>query len=546
MGERRQEDDNMTNNFKNAIDRQMWVMVAPAPNAHAAGSSLATDLRNDISRNPFVYQLASATVLNRYNIIKKGWNFVQSPALAGTFGAGSGVVFAPSCGLMGNIGAGCTTTSVVTTTAITSVGTNMLANRGGGTYGFRIRIKGNSAGGSGKTEERWIIGNTSGTTPTILLDSALTFTPANGDTYEIIAGRVFMLNAGTLASGSWKSFEVAANLLTTCTQTNLAATISTDFSGIALDEQYVPYDRKPGEGFKVGAGQYDGTSKYCLTATASAAGTITGQSSGGDATVLQNEYRNFQIRIVEDASIPTATGQRRIIASHTAGASPVYTLGSNWAVTPSATAKFVIELPNLILLWSSGTTTTYTYNYSGSVVNNGTNSINNDAWHTTYFEVRGGAMAAGCTTFASFGIEPDAAKNARHSYVFSFRGGGVSTIDMLDISGGTTGTWSNAIVYDGAVNLTTGSCGIYAPASDKGRFGYLNSYVASAISQIYRFDVKNRVLSPETPTDWIQAGTAAVGDRIASYVAIDGSDKYSIILLLSHTAANAQEMIIQT
>ena len=131
----------MANIFKKGLDRQTWVQTYPSPSAHAAGMGLASDLRNDASRNPFLYQLASATVLNRYHILQKAWNFVQSPALGGTFGAGAGATFAPSCGLMGSIGAGCSTTKIVTTTAITSVGANMLANRGGGTYGFRVRIK---------------------------------------------------------------------------------------------------------------------------------------------------------------------------------------------------------------------------------------------------------------------------------------------------------------------------------------------------------------------------------------------------------------------
>lgn len=536
----------MANNFKKVIDRPMWVQVAPTPNTHAAGGGMCTDLRNDVSRNPFVYQLVSSAVLNRFNFIKKAWNFVQSPALAGTFGAGAGAVFAPSCGLMGSIGSGCTVSSIVTTTVMTAVGVNMLANRGGsGDYGFRIRIKGNAAGSSGKTEERWIVGNTGGTTPTILLDTPLSFAPANGDTYEILAGRLFMLGSGVLASGSWKSFEVASNTLATLGTTNLPATLSTDFSAVALDEQYVPYDRKPGEGFVVGASQYDGTSKNCLLSTATGASSITGQAVSGDASVLTNEYRNFQIRIVEDTTTPTAVGQRRVIASHTAGVSPVYTLGSVWAVQPSATAKFVIEYPNLILLWSSASTSTFTYNYSGATVNNGTNSIAADAWHVTYFSVRPAAMAAGCTSIPSFGIEPDAGKNARHSFIFSFRGGATSTLDLLDIAGGTTGLWSGAIVYDGAVALTTGSCGKYAPADNEGRFGYINSYVASAVNQMFRFDVKNRVLSPETPTDWVQAGVAVAGDRIASYVAIDGTDKYSVVFLLSHLATNGQELIIQ-
>lgn len=539
----------MANNFKKIIDRQMWVQVAPSPNAHAAGGGMACDIRNDLSRNPFIFQLVSAAILNRYNGITKGWQFAVNPGLGGTFGAGAGCVFAPSFSVLGNIGAGCTTTSIVTSTVLTAVGVNMLANRGGsGDYGYRVRIIGNSAGGSGKVEERWIVGNTGGTTPTLLLDTPLTFTPANGDTYEILSGKVYMLSASTLAATIFRSFEVATNTLASLTNTNLPATISADFSAVALDEQYVPYDRKPSEGFIVGAGTYDasGTTKNCLVATATAAGSITGQASAGDASVLQNEYRNFQIRIVEDTAIPTAVNQRRIIASHTAGASPVYTLGSNWAVPPSANAKFVIEYPNQLLLWSSGTAVTYTYNYTNATQNNGTNSITAGAWHVTYFGNRGGNMGAGCTSFTAHGIEPDASKNSRHSHIFSFRGGASTTLDLLDIAGGTTGAWSNVIVYDGGgPSFTTGTCGKYAPCDNEGRFGYINVYVASAINQMYRFDVKNRVLQAYTPTDWIQTGTAAVGDRVGTLVAIDGDDKYTIVFLLAHLSTISQEIVVQ-
>lgn len=534
----------MANNFKKVVDRMMWVQVAPSPNTHSAGMGMASDLRNTVDRNPFVYQLVSSTVLNRYNIITKAWApVVTSPALAGTFGAGAGCVFAPSHALTGAIGAGCTASSIVTTTAMTAVGVNMLGNRGGsGDYGYKIRITGKA---TGKVEERYIVGNTGGTTPTILLDAPLSFIPASGDIYEILSGRLFMLGAGALASGSWKSFEVGANTLATKGQTNLPATIGTGFSACALDELYVPYDRKPGEGFLVGTDSYNGGALGCLKATAAATSSITGQLTGGDVAVLANEYRNFQVRIVEDTTNPTAVGQRGVIASHTAGPGAVYTMGAAWTVTPSAGAKFVIELPNLILLWSSATALTYTYNYGQATINNGTNTIPADAWSTTYFSSRGSAMGAGCTSFASFGIEPDSAKNARQSFVYSFRGGGVATLDMLDIAGAITGSWQNAIVYDGGITLATGACGKYAPADTEGRMGYLNVYSSGAINQIYRFDCKNRVLSPYVPTDWIQSGSAAAGDRIATYAAIDGNDKYTCVLLIAHTAANAQELIVE-
>lgn len=535
----------MGNTFKKVIDRLMWVQVAPAPNAHAAAACLAVDQRTDISRNPFVYQLISNTVLNRYNIITKSWNFIQSPALAGTFGAGAAMAFAPSFGAVGTIAAGATTTSVIISTALpTAVGVNMLANRGGsGDYGFKLRIIDTTAG---KTEERYIVGNTAGTTPTITVDNAFTFTPSLGARYEILGGRVFMLGAGTTASNIWRSFEVATNTLTTgLSTTGLPATIGTDSSLMVLDEQFTPYDCVPGEGLIKGAFTYDtnvGTRK-ALTATASGASTLTGQATLGDAVVTANEYRNFQIRIVQDTVTPGAVGQRRIIASHTAGASPVYTLGTAWTTQPSSSAKYVIELPNLILARSSATTTVYTYNYTDATINNGTNSITAGSWSTTYFGVAPAANAAGGVWAPSFGMQPDAGRNARHSFCYFFRGG-ATTLDVLDIAASITGTWTGAITYDGGVTLTTGTSGAYSPYGQEGRMFYMNIYTASAINQMFRFDVKNRVLSPYTPTDWIQAGTAAVGNRIAAYAAIDGTDLYDVVLLQSHLSTIAQELVV--
>jgi hypothetical protein len=534
----------MANTFKKVIDRLMWAQVAPSPNAHAAGSCMAVDMRNNSTRNPFVYNLVSGTVLNRYNIVTKAWALVQSPALAGTFGAGAASAFAPSRALVGTIAAGATTTSVVLSTALpTAVGTNMLANRGGsGDLGFRIRIVDTTAG---KTEQRWITGNSSGTTPTIQVDTAFSFTPATGATYEILSGRVYMLGAGLTAANIWRSFEVGTNTLSTgLSTTNLPATIGTDSSINVLDELYVPYTNKPGEGLVLGAYTYDsGTSLKALTATASGASTLTGQATLGDAVVVANEYRNFQIRVVEDTTTPGSVGQRRIIASHTAGPSPVYTLGTAWTTQPSASAKYVIENPNLILVRSTATTTVYTYNYSGATVNNGTNSINNDAWSTTYFGAAPAANASGGMWMPSFGIVPDTARNARHSFQYFWRGG-AATLDVLDIAASITGTWTGAIVYDGSTTLTVGTTGCYSPFGGEGRFFYINVYTASAVSQIWRFDVENRVLSPFTPTDFLQSGTATLGQRMAAYAAIDGTDTYDVVLLESHLSTVCQEMVV--
>jgi hypothetical protein len=535
----------MANTFKKVIDRLMWAQVAPAPNASAAATSVVSDLRSGVSRNPFVYNLVSATVLNRYNIVTKAWNFVQSPALTGTFGAGSAMAFAPSLGLVGTIAAGATTSSVTLSTALpTAVGLNMLANRGGsGEYGFKLRITDTTAG---KTEERYIIGNSASATPAIQVLSQFSFTPATGARYEIIAGRVFMLSAGVLASNAWRSLEVASNTLSTgLSIIGLPATVGTDSSIMVLDEQYVPYDCTPGEGMIKGAFVYDTglETRSALTATASGASTLTGQATNGDSVVAANEFRNFQIRIVQDTVTPAAVGQRRVIASHTAGPSPVYTTGTAWATQPSSSAKYVIELPNLMLVRSTATTTVYTYNYSDATINNGTNNILTNAWSTTYFGVAPAANASGGMWAPSFGIRPDAGRNARQSFCYFFRGG-VITLDVLDIAGSITGTWTANVTYDGAVALTVGTCGCPAPFENEGRMFYLNVYAASAINQMYRFDVQNRVLSPFTPTDFLQAGTAVLGQRMAAYCANDGTDTYDVILLQSHLSTVAQEMVV--
>jgi hypothetical protein len=125
---------------------------------------------------------------------------------------------------------------------------------------------------------------------------------------------------------------------------------------------------------------------------------------------------------------------------------------------------------------------------------------------------------------------------------FYFRGGAV-TLDSFDIAGSITGTWTGAITYDGNVTLTASTSVAHSPFGNEGRYSYLNLYTASAVNQIFRFDALNRVLTSYTPTDFIQSGTAAVGNRMTAYVAIDGTDLYDVILLQSHTSAICQELI---
>jgi hypothetical protein len=407
----------------------------------------------------------------------------------------------------------------LTTALPAAVGINQLANRCDGT-GFKIRIIGNRSGGAGVTEERTIIGNTAGTTPTIYLDSALSFTPGSGDGYEILSGRLYCLGMGTTAAGIWKAYDRATNsMLANLSTTNLPATIGTDASFVMLDEQYCI--NLPGEGFLLGTGD-GGIAAHALTATGSSSTTLTGQTSGGDYAINANEYRNFQIRIVKDVSIPTAVGQRRKITSHTGGAAttPVYTVPT-WTVTPSVNAQYVIENANECLLWSTASTNTYCY------VSDAVGSASADTWSTSTYGVRSGAMAAGCVSFQPFATALDAQKNARYSFIYSWRGGGVTTMDVLDIAGGSTGAWSGAAVYGGSsVLLNTGNSGVYDPFSG---YYYMNPVGTNAFS---RFQPTHRVMENWAQLRFAQ-GTAVVGNRMASHAFIDGSTKVPFVFVLA-------------
>ena len=544
--------------FRYEIDTPGWRQLKSLDVGHAAGGLMCCDKRNDQQCDHGLWQLASANALYKCSARYNGTHLMGTPALA-AFAAGGGMWFVPSFGITGTIGVGSTTTKIVTSaassmgSAIGALGTNQLVTTDTD-YGYHIRIINKV---TGKTEERFIRGNTGAALPVIYLDGALASAPNSGDLFEIQSGGVMMLAATTTAAGQTRYFNCANQTFANAGATGI--TTATAASGVVLDELYVPFDRKTGEGFLVGAGTYDASYtsdidgaikdevKGCLTATATTAGSITGELAAGDYQVLANEYRNFQIRIVEDTVNPTAVGQRRMIASHLAGTSPVYTLGANWAVTPSSNAKFVIENPNLLLVQSTTQVAMLTYNLSNASITNGTNTIAAYTWSSTYMNAAGGTahaavVAAGTMCFPSYGHRPqrqnDGVKLSRHSYVWFFRGGG-TVLDLFDLAGGTAGTWFNANVYSGtATTFSTGACGDYDPVTWGGEYAYIQNYVAAGQTLMYQFNVSAASLVPWVKTP-LQSGTAAIGNRlcVTSHCpdgAATSKDKLAMIYLQSH------------
>lgn len=507
--------------FKDIIDTPKWRPNSPALGASAAGGCLAYDMRNDSQGPAYIYFLRSATLLDGYDPTTDEWVSIISPALAGTFGAGAAAVLHPTQGPRGTIAAGATTTTFTLTTALpAAVGVNQLANRGDG-VGHRVRVVGNAAGSSGKSEWRNVVANTAGTTPTITVDSAFSFTPALGDAYEFRSGRVFMLSAGTLAAGMWKYYDILTNSVSgNLATTNLPATVGGDSSLVALSEAFVPNDKVPGTDGFLGA----------ITATASGATSITAGTLPSSASLAADEYRNFQIRIVQDTTTPTAAGQRRRISTHTSGTTPVFTVAA-WAVTPSATATFVVENDDDKILLFTNQTSIYTYNITGNT------------WDTTTWAAAANAGGAGIVAEQSFGITRDTTGNARHSFIYRIRGGNVATIDVFDIAGGATGAWSADIAYKnkGLTTFTTGSCGVYDPATMGGRFIHLN---LNGTQRFLRFDVRNRTLDPLTYLRFPQ-GAALVGGKMALALFIDGSTKLAAVYHLTNTQTQFFSTLVQ-
>lgn len=480
----------MANTTLAYIDIPTWRPIAQCPATFAAGGGLAGDLRNNTDADPCIYSFTGSNTVCKFFPKTNDWLVLANAGMS-AFGAGAALVLHPTQGPRGTLTTGATTTKVVLSTALpAAVAINQLANRGDGT-GYKIRIVGNASGSSGKTEERWIVANTAGTTPTIWVDSAFSFTPASGDAYEILSGRVFLLGNSTATAGVWKYYDIATNSYSGNLAVTNLPTVGTDSVLFAFSEAWVPSTQAPGAGFL-------GT----LTATATAAGTLTGHSAGGDSGVAANDYRNFQIRITQDTGTPTAAGQRRKITSHTAGTSPVYTLASNWTVTPSSTANYVIEWDDdKVLMFGSGTSTTYTYNISGNT------------WDTTTFGTAGGNRSSGVMAIGSWGITQDAGKNAKPSMIHVFRGGAATTLDVLDIAGGTNGTWDNAVTTSaGTPAFGGGSCAVYDPITNSGRYAYI---VVSGSQRLARYDVANRVLE-----GWNYLFVTPLGSGVGSKLAL--------------------------
>lgn len=529
------------------IDKPDWRIIAPQLNAVWAWASLWYDEQTGDERYLWIFNLVSATVLNFYNVVNDWPSFIWSPWLTWVFGAWASSVYMPSAWPRGTIASWATTKSFVPSASIGgTIPQNRLASRGIIWKWFRIRVIDNGVGGTGKTEEKMIVGNTAWTTPKIYLESDLSFTPVAWSSYELLSGRYYMLSAGLLAAWSFKYFDIALGIFSwNLSIANLPGTIATDGKMVVLDELYDPINKNLYEWF---VGKL--TTSTPTSTTINSSTTLPNTFADATTWVPINFFRNFQIRIVEDSNTPTAAGQRQIISSHTYWANPVFTIYSAWTVQPSNLAKFVIEYPNEIIFRTAALPT---YSYAPFWVRNNalltTPWAQADTWSNTRYWASTGTPWAGMMMFVPSGFPMgDATVDPLFLYkpgeIFQFRGWNTTALDILDIAGGAAWLWANTAPYMAIGTwFNTWSSIAYDPVGENGKFAYIN---LNATQFFTRFNHLTRDMCEYTYLRQTQWG-ALVWWRLFSYHAKNSlGEKIAAIWHIQSSGSLQHEIFITT
>jgi len=447
----------ITNKNLPLLHRKEFQMMTPAPVASVAGAFVVAPDSGNFNNALYV---SSATVHHLYNHDEDAFMQIPSGALAGTFGTGACGVYHPwSINYTANGGSTTSVTVAAGTHNITgrAVGQTIEFLSAGSSTGFRTTIAS-------------ILNNAGAGTITLNLTDTAPASIANGHTFRLSTGRFYIMNAGTIAAGIFKVFDVAtvawqANLGTT----NLPATWGTDGKLVLAFNM--------GEQYATG------------TATAGGASTLTNSAK----TWTTNQWTNYQVRITAGTGI----GQIRNIASNTG---TVLTTSAAWTTQPDATSQYVIEASeDFLYLLGNNAVTMYRYSISGNT------------WTVMSPTVaRAGAPVAGMTANA-IGVTGDALWASESAilngrYIYSLRGGATATIDRFDIAGGTAGAgaWA-AVTYIGTETFTTGSS-----AFPMGEFLYIRK---DATNRFFKYSVVDNAMRPFT-TNLYTDGAALLGHKI--------------------------------
>lgn len=437
--------------------------------------------------------MTSAASAYLYEADQDAWTALPPSSATGIFAAGA-------CGEYRLLGAmGGTFTQTATAGSTTTITTNKTIVRS--LTGRKIRV----VAGSGLGYEDTISSNTLGANSilTVSTPSGVAFDATTQ--FQVLSGSLWFFNSGTVAVG-FSVYDIATNTWTAKSVTGLPTAWGTTgqlVSTIGL------------------AGSF-----ATGTATAGAATTLTNSTKAWST----NMFANFQVRITSG----TGKGQIRVISSNTG---TVLTVSAAWAVNPDATSVYSIEgNGDVFYLLGNNAVTMYKY------------TVSTNTWATLApVAARAGAMAGGGTadwidSVAGWDNETQInhyagtiyKQNGR--YIYSFRGGATSTLDVYDIA---ANTWISAVAYGyQGETFTAGSS-----SCDMDGSIYI---MKEATGRTFAFDVGRNLLEPfATNTGQVAlAGAVVEGDKIALIPYIDGATKITYVYQMRHSGADLFRMMI--
>lgn len=444
-----------TQNNVAVLNKKEWQTMAVLPAASAIGT-LAVFSKN--GANNLMMLLQSATLQYLYHHDEDMFIPITSGAFAGTWVAGVSGVYHPWSRTYTATG-GSTTTVTVSAASF---------NINGFARGAVLEFLSGTAGNIGtRTTITEILNNAGQGTITLTLADPVT-SVANNDTFRLNTGRFFVMSSGTLASGSFKYFDVGTLVWVTLAFATGGTTNATD------SRLVVPYTR---------VDIFD-------SGTATSGSTTTLVDSGAAWTT--DQWINYQVRITAG----TGKGQVRVITANT-GTQLTFAAGA----TIDATSEYAIEGDeNAIYYLGNGSVNLYKYSISG------------DSWSTvTVTAARASAPIAGMTadwvgvTGDTNWGNPNACLDGR--YIYSCRPTS-GIIDRYDIS---SRAWlaTTGVNYLPNLVLANGCSSCW-----DGRYIYLQVAGTAAIpTRIYKYNLRGNYMEP-FQEDWYLAGAAVAGNKM--------------------------------
>jgi hypothetical protein len=473
--------------LKKLLHPKRWETRTPAP-ANAVAGSFVTGDKYDLLNGSKAFFVQAAAVVYMYEGDEDSWLQIPASGIAGTFGAGA-------CGEFRALGAlGGTFNQTATAGGAASITTNKTIVRS--LAGCRLR----AIAGTGVGFDGTVVSNTLGAN-SVITTSGGTFDATT--VFQVFSGSLWFFCPGAGAVG-FRVYDRATNAWTAKSVTGLPTTFGTDGQLVSTI----------------------GSAKAFASGTATAGGASTLTNSG--KAWGTNMWANYQIRITAG----TGAGQIRTIASNTG---TVITTSAAWAVNPSTDSVYSIE-GNADFMYLLGNNAVTMYRYQ----------VSTDTWSTlSPTAARAGAAALGFSanwidnvsgwdneTLVN-NLQAGTLYRQNGRYIYSFRGGATSTLDVYDIA---ANTWISGLAY-GNQQETFNAGSSYV--DNDGQI-YIHK---EATNRYFAFDVGTNILR-SLSTNFTVQSTTVVGNKLFMLPYNDGGTEILFLYTLMHTGTILNRILL--